>query len=322
MQAMAEDPYTLLGLPRDATTEAIRTAYRKLARKHHPDLNPGNAESEARFKAISSAHDLLSDADRRARFDRGEIDAQGNEVPRHAEAHGHDPAWRAYAESAAGQRYAGSGAGGNAWRADTFEDLFGHGAGERGRGGGFRLRGHDVSYRLAIAFLDALSGATQRLAMPEGRTLDVKVPPGTASGQVLRLAGLGAKGMGGGEPGDALIEIEVIPHPVFRRDGPHVRLELPITLTEAVLGARVTVPTPTGPVALAVPPRAESGQVLRLRGRGVPGQNNDTSRAGDLLVTLKLVQGPPDPALEAFLRDHKPPEGAPDPRAALFQPPS
>lgn len=308
---MAEDPYALLGLPRDASAEAIRTAYRKLARKHHPDLNPGNAEAEARFKAISTAHDLLSDPARRARFDKGEIDAQGNDVPRHAEAHGHDPAWRAYAESAAGQRYSG---GGGDWRADTFEDLFGHATGERGRNAGFRLRGHDVSYRLAISFLDALSGSTQRLAMPEGRTLDVKVPPGTATGQVLRLAGLGARGIGGGEPGDALIEIEVAPHPVFRRDGPHVRLELPITLTEAVLGARVTVPTPTGPVTLAVPPRAESGQVLRLRGRGVPGPN-----PGDLLVTLKLVQGPPDAELEAFLRDHKPPEGAPDPRAALFQ---
>jgi DnaJ-class molecular chaperone len=308
---MAEDPYTLLGVARDASPDAIRAAYRKLARQHHPDLNPGNAAAEARFKAIAAAHDLLSDADKRARFDRGEIDAHGQETPP-------QPRYRDYAESAQGRRYeaAGDAPGYGDWTAQTFEDLFG--AATRGRtreGTAFKLRGHDVAYALRVSFLDAVLGATTRLAMPDGRTLDVKVPPGTLSGQVLRLAGQGGPGLNGGPAGDALIEITVAPHAFFRRDGQTIRLDLPVTLHEAVLGARITVPTPAGPVSMSVPAGSDTGQVLRLRGRGVPAHGG--LPAGDLLATLSVVLGPPDPALADFLRDHARPD-APDPRAAML----
>ncbi len=293
------DLYATLGVPRDASAEDIRKAYRGLAKKHHPDLNPGNKTAEERFKAIASAYDILGDTDKRGRYDRGEIDAAG------AEARPESPSYRGYAEGAPGARYrqsagAGAGAGpggGEADLGDLFEDLF---AGTRDPRGAGPRRGRDQGYTLTIDFLDAVTGATKRLALPDGRGLDVRIPPGIEDGQTMRLRGQGSAGRQGGPGGDALIEIHVTPHRFFRREGRDVHLDLPITLAEAVLGGKIMVPTPTGPVSMAVPPRSDSGARLRLRGRGVAAHGGQP--AGDEFVTLKVVLGDADDALETFLR--------------------
>src|SRR5690349_12785219 len=209
-----QDPYTLLGVGRDAGEDDIRKAYRKLAKRYHPDLNPGDKEAEERFKEISGAHDLLSDPEKRARFDRGEIDAAGQERPDRSY-------YRSHAEGRQGGRYGGFGdweVGGGEAPAEDVEDLFSNFFGRGFRAGGregaaIRMRGPDRHYTLVVDFIDAVRGGMQRLSLPEGKTLDVAVPPGTEDGQVLRLRGQGAPGLGGGPPGDALIEIHVAPHP-------------------------------------------------------------------------------------------------------------
>ena len=308
---MAEDPYKTLGVARDASAGDVRRAYRKLAKQHHPDLNPGNKEAEERFKAASAANEILGDPDKRARFDRGEIDASGQERPPQP-----PPGWRSYAEAGPGARYSrGGGAPFDGEEMGEFADLFGmfgaRGAGMgggtgpgAGRGADTRMRGRDQRYSLTVDFLDAVRGATRRLTLPDGRTLDVGVPPGTEGGQTLRLRGQGDAGWNGGPDGDALIRIEVAEHPFFRRDGRDIRLDLPVSLREAVLGAKVSVPTPGGTVTLSVPAGSDTGRQLRLRGRGVPARGGE--EAGDLYATLRVVLGPPDPALQEFLR------GAPD----------
>ncbi len=298
-----DDPYKILGLARDASQDDVSRAYRTLAKKHHPDLNPGDPAAEERFKQVVGANELLSDPDKRARFDRGEIDAGGN--PRRPE-----PSYRDYAEGEAGRRYGRAGQQREEWTPEEFGDVFGSMFGERGfgdRGFGARAQrdagmpGADERYVLASEFLDAVQGATRRLTLPDGQTLDVKIPPGSLDGQVLRLRGKGAAGWNGGPPGDALIELRVGPHPVFTRDGQDIRLKLPISLSEAVLGGAVEVPTPGGTVRMRVPPHSDSGTELRLRGRGVPAHGE--LPAGDLYATLHVVVGKPDAALEAFLRN-------------------
>ena len=316
---MADDPYKVLGLARDATEEQIRRAYRKLAKKYHPDLNPGDREAEERFKAVSSANEILSDQDKRARYDRGEIDASGQERP----PPGPPPGWRGFAEGAEGARYAHAGAQGNTDSGvftEGLDDLFGQFFRDRARPGGqqggqtIRMRGRDELYGLEVAFLDAVQGATRRLTLPDGRTLDVRIPPGSEDGQTLRLRGQGGPGLNGGPAGDALIEIHVVPHPHLRRENNDIRLDLPVTLKEAVLGAKVPVPTPGGTVSLTIPAGSDTGRQLRLRGRGVPAHAGQV--AGDLYVTLRIQVGAPDPALEAFLRDWTPEHPA-DPRREL-----
>jgi DnaJ-class molecular chaperone len=305
-----EDPYVVLGVARDASPDDVRRAYRKLAKQHHPDLNPGNKVAEDRFKQVAAAHDLLSDPEQRARFDRGEIDAEGQQRP--------PPGARSYrdqAEGAAGRRYARE--GGTPWGEDNLDDLFGdmfRGGTRQGAGASRPTRGRDEQYTLPTAFLDAIRGATRRLTLPDGRTLDVKIPPGTEQGDVLRLRGQGAPGRQGAPAGDALIEIHLLPHPFYVRDGQDLRMTLPVTLPEAVLGGPVTVPTPAGPVTMTIPAGSDTGRELRLRGRGVPAHRG--LEAGNLYVTLSVVLGPPDPALEAFLRDWKP-VGRPDPRRSM-----
>lgn len=298
---MADDPYKVLGVARDATPEAIKQAYRKLARQHHPDLNPGKPEAEARFKAISAAHDLLSDPERRGRFDRGEIDAEGQEQR---------PAggYRHYAEEEAGERYRAHA------DADAFADIFADIFEARRRAESAPRRGHDAAYRLDVPFLAAVLGATEKLTLPDGHALSVKIPPGVTSGQILRLRGQGGPGRNGGPDGDALIELAVADHPLYRREGSDLHLDLPVTLKEAVLGGSVEVPTPAGPVRAKLPPRSDTGRQLRLRGRGVAA-HGDTP-AGDLLVTLRVVIGEADAALEAFLQGWTP-EHPVDPRAGL-----
>lgn len=298
---MAEDPYAALGVAKDASQDEIRKAYRKIAKTSHPDLNPGDPTAAERFKAAAGAYDLLKDAEKRARFDRGEIDASGQERPERR-------FYREYAEGPEASYHTSRGYEDFGDLGDVFGDLFGQRARGR-RAEGFVARGPDRHYTLEVGFLEAAKGATRRITLPEGGTLDVKIPEGLADGQVLRLRGKGGAGIGGGPAGDALVTVGVAPHPLFAREGNDILVELPISLDEAVLGGKVEVPTIGGRVAVSVPKGASSGQVLRLRGRGVKG--------GDQLVTLKIVAPPEiDAELEAFFRDWRE-RHAHDPRKGM-----
>jgi DnaJ-class molecular chaperone len=284
---LASDPYTVLGVKRDASQADIQKAYRRLAKKLHPDLNPGNKKAEEQFKDVATAYDLLADAAKRARFDRGEIDATGQERP--AQQFYRDYAGggeHAYSSDAGFQDFAGA--------EDIISEIFGR----QGRSN-VRRRGSDVQYHLALDFLDAINGGQQQLTLPNGSSLDVTIPPGIRSGQVLRLRGKGRPGLNGGPAGDALIEIEVRPHPVFKRKGNDIHVEQPIPLADAVLGGRISVPTPAGPVTMTVPKWSNTGTVLRLKGKGVP--RADKTR-GDEYVALKvMLPEKPDPELERLI---------------------
>jgi DnaJ-class molecular chaperone len=295
MAKAPQDPYELLGVKKTATEAELRTAYRKLAKQFHPDLNPGKPEAAERFARINAANELLSDKDKRARFDRGEIDAEGNErAPER-------PFYRDFAEAGGGHhRYAGGG-----MSADDLEDILAQAFGHARRGGpgagpraapGFDLRGADVRYTLTIDFLDAANGVTRRITLPDGRTLDVRIPAGVHDGHVLRLKGQGEPGIGQGPAGDALVEVSIAPHPYFVRQGDDIVVSLPVTIQEAVLGASLEVPTISGKVRLAIPPSSGTGTRLRLRGRGIAGR-------GHQYVDLRVVLPPgEEPALAAFLR--------------------
>lgn len=279
---MAEDLYSVLGVPKTASAGDITKAYRKLAKKLHPDLNPGDKAAEEKFKKITAAYDILGDAEKRGRYDRGEIDASGQERPQ-------QHYYREYAGGQDGARYRST-AGFEDIGAfsDLFGDLFGERGGMRegGRGGArFSMRGPDAQYRLEVDFLDAVNGTKTRITLPDGGTLDVAIPAGVTDGQVLRLKGKGGPGIGEGEPGDALIEISVRPHPVFKREGDDIIVEVPITFDEAVLGGKVEVPTIGGRVFATVPPGSNTGQMLRLKGRGI----KTKSGTGDQLVKLSVV---------------------------------
>lgn len=290
---MSDDPYSALGLARTATADEIKKAYKRIARESHPDLNPGDPKAADRFKAAAAAHDLLKDPEQRARFDRGEIDAAGQERPERR-------FYRDYAEGPEATYHTSRGYQDFGDFSDVFSDLFGEGrrsgAGSRsGTGSGFAMRGADQHYVLELGFLEAARGATRRITLPGGSTLDVKIPEGIADGQVIRLRGKGGEGQGGGAAGDALVTITVAAHPTFRREGNDIHLDLPVSIDEAILGAKVETPTIAGPVALSIPPGASSGRMLRLKGRGV--------RGGDQFVTLRvMVPAEPDPELQEFLR--------------------
>lgn len=307
-----DDPYKILGVPQDASQDAIRRAYRKLAKRHHPDLNPGNRKAEEIFKKVSAANELLSDPVKRGQFDRGEMDAAGHHcAPEHS--------YRRHAESDAGRRYRPEGAAPGGWSDDDFNDLFNSMFTDAQRAGGqSRNRNDDELYSLNTDFLDAVNGATNRLTLPNGRTLDVKIPPGTAEGQVLRLHDQGEQSDKSDLRGDVMIEIHVSPHRYFTRDGQDIRLELPVSLAEAVLGGPVNVPTPTGPVRMKIAPGSDSGTEFRLRGRGVPAHGS--LGAGHLYAKLRVVIGPPDAALEEFLRHWKPEPGV-SPRQTMEKAP-
>ena len=282
------DPYEVLDIDRTASPEDIKKVYRKLAKTLHPDLNPGDKAAEAKFKEVTAAYDLLSDADKRARFDAGEIDASGAERPQHRY-------YRDFAGEETGHRYASdAGFADFSDGEDAFAELL-----RRAQRARANQRGQDRHYRLPISFVESIAGGTKRLTLPEGGTLDVTIPAGLSNGQTLRLKGKGEPGSGTGGPGDALIEVEIMPDPLYRRDGDDIRLEIPISLTEAVLGGRIRVPTPTGDVMMGVPKGSNTGSVLRLRGKGAPKRGGGN---GDELVTLKVVlPREPDPDLEAFL---------------------
>jgi DnaJ-class molecular chaperone len=298
---LAGDPYVTLGVKKDATQDEIQKAYRRLAKKLHPDLNPGNKAAEEKFKELSAAYDLLNDPDKRARFDRGEIDASGTERPRqqYYRDFADQDGWSAYTSNAGFTDF-----GDYAGAEDILSEIFGRG-GRAGR----RRRGQDVHYHLDLSFLDAVNGGKQSIVLPDGTTLDVNIPPAVRDGQVLRLKGKGRAAAGDGPPGDALIEISVRPHPYFTRKGNDIYLDLPISLKEAVLGAKVKVPTPSGTVTAAVPKWSNTGRVLRLKGRGVP--RPDGSK-GDEYVTLKLMlPQKPDPELERFVAQWQPAADSP-----------
>jgi DnaJ-class molecular chaperone len=289
---MNQNPYELLGVKPDANQKEIQSAFRKLAKKFHPDLNPGDKRAETRFKDISAAYELLSDEEKRARFDRGEIDMTGAEqAPRNY--------YRDYASA--------SGPGGPYHNTSGFADFgdaddpFASFFSRRSGGAQFRAQGRDRQFSMEVDFLDAVNGAKKQVRLPDGPPLDVQIPAGTRDGQMLRLRGKGEPGIGGGPAGDALIDIRVRPHRFFTRDGDDIRLELPVSLSEAVLGGKVRVPTPSGPVNLTLPPYSNTGKVLRLKGKGVVRRGGEQ---GDVYVTLKIVlPDKPDDRLTAFVKD-------------------
>jgi|SRR5271165_498644 len=289
---MNQDLYALLGVKRTASNDEIRRAYRKLAKDLHPDQNKNDPKAEEQFKRVSAAFAVLGNPEKRKRYDAGEIDAMGNERT--------NPFYRDYAAGDAGR--GGYDAGGFNTGGSDFSDLFGDLFGRRGPGGAFTMRGMDYRYNLEISFLEAVNGTKKRVQFPDNETLDIQVPSGVETGQTLRLKHKGGPGAGRGEAGDALIELKVAPHPVFGRDGDNITLEVPITLNEAVLGARIEVPTIDGRVTVTVPKSASSGQVLRLRGKGV--KNSRSSSQGDQLITLKIVlPASVDSELERFMQD-------------------
>lgn len=286
------DPYSTLGVARSASEAEIKSAYRKLAKELHPDRNRDNPKAAEKFSAATNAYDLLSDKDKRARFDRGEIDADGN------------PAAPFGFGGGGGRGQSGGGFDtGGADFGDIFEGLFG-GAGRRGGGGGFGgfgrqappQKGANVTYRLAVQFIDAATLAPQRITLQDGKTIDLKLPAGVESGTQMRLSGKGQAGPGGA--GDAIVTIDVKPHAFFTRDGENVLLDLPITLNEAVSGGKVKVPTVDGPVMLGVPAGTASGKTLRLRGRGFTGKDG---QRGDQLVTLHIDVPADDPAIRSLV---------------------
>lgn len=287
------DPYKVLGVSRLATADEVKKAYRKLAKRLHPDLNPGDKKIETQFKEASAAYDLLSDPEKRRKFDRGELDENGN--PRAG-------------FQAGGPWGSARGGGGRARGAkdfgieidendEIFKDFFGF---SRGRSN-VRMRGADVTYRLEVDFLDAARGAKKRVSLSDGKTLEVGIPAGTESGSQLRLKAQGAAGQGGAANGDAFVEIVVRPHPYFERDGFDVLLECPITLQEAVLGGTIEIPTIDGRVALKVPIGSNSGTQLRLKGKGI--QNPKTKARGDQYVRFVItLPAKADAELEAAVK--------------------
>lgn len=291
-----QDPYQTLGVSRSASTAEIRKAFHKLAKANHPDVNPGNKAAEERFKRASAAFDILGDPEKKARFDRGEIDGDGREAPKGFTGGG--------PFSGRPGRKA-QGAGGPFQGAD-FEDILSEIMGGRaGAGFGARgpMKGEDLRLRLEIELEEAIKGGPKRISLPTGQTLDLTLPAGAKDEQVLRLRGKGAPGRQGGPAGDALIELVVKPHPVFRREpgSADLTMDLPVSVPDAVLGARVDAPTPEGFVALTIPPRSNSGQMLRLKGKGAFAADG---RRGDLLARLVIMlPDAPDEALVRFASD-------------------
>ncbi|MGO8738287.1 DnaJ C-terminal domain-containing protein [Rhodoblastus sp.] len=285
---MSADPYVTLGVDKSASQDDIQKAYRRLAKKLHPDLNPGNKQAEERFKDVTVAYDILGDAEKRAKFDRGEIDASGAERPAHRYYRDFSDGASPYASDAGYQDFGDAD--------DILSQMFARG----GRARAY-MRGADIRYRLELDFLEALNGGERQVVLPDGAALDVKIPAGTREGQVLRLRGKGRAGLGDGPPGDALIEIEVRPHRLFTRKGDDIHLDLAISLREAVLGGEVIAPTPTGKVMMKVPKWTNTGAVLRLKGKGA---RRLDGTSGDEFVTLKIVlPEKPDPELEKFVAD-------------------
>jgi DnaJ-class molecular chaperone len=298
--ALAQDPYQELGVARSASADELRKSFRKHAKELHPDKNPGDKKAEERFKRVSAAFDILGDAEKRKKFDRGEIDADGRET------------MRGFGGGFGGHPGAGQGGYQNGYQGAHFEgvdlndilgDVFGRGGGAQrgggfgGFGGGFQSRGADVRAELDIELEDAIRGGKKRISFSDGRVIDVNFHKGSVDGQTLRLKGQGQQGRGG--QGDALIELRIRPHPIYRREGDSLIMDLPVSVPDAVLGGKVEAPTPDGTVSLTIPKHSNSGNTLRLKGRGFP--DGRSGKRGDLLARLvvTLPEGT-DPELEAF----------------------
>ena len=292
---MAGDPYKELGVSKSASADEIKKAFRKLAKELHPDKNPGDKTSEERFKRITAAFDLVGDAEKRAKYDRGEIDADGREQHRGFSGGG---------RGGPGGGFAGFGGSGNR---GGFEDIdlsdlfagFGGGGGGGGRAGGFGSgKGQDIRATLEVSLEEVISGTTRRIQFSDGRMVDVAIPKGASDGQVIRLRGQGAPGRV--QSGDAMIELRIMPHSLYRRDGADLHMDLPVSVPDAVLGGKVQVPTPEGKVMMSIPKGSNSGKILRLKGRGA----TQDGKRGDLLAKLMvtLPEGD-DEHLERFAED-------------------
>jgi DnaJ-class molecular chaperone len=280
------DPYTILGVSRSASEKDIKSAYRRLAKELHPDRNQGKPDAAEKFGQITSAYDLLSDKDKRAQFDRGEIDGDGNPAAPFGFGGGGGGGQGGFRHDGFEGFAARPGDGAGPDLGDLFEGLFGgRGGASSGFGGrrGAPPRGANVAYRLVVPFIDAATRAPQRITLKDGKTIDLKLPAGVESGQQVRLAGKGDPGPGGA--GDAMVTLELGAHPVFERDGDNIRIDVPITLDEAVGGARIKVPTVDGAVMLTVAPGTTGGKTLRLKGKGFSRKDGER---GDQLVTLQI----------------------------------
>ena len=309
------DPYDVLGVSRKATEAEIKKAFRALAKKHHPDTHANDPKAVKRFQEISAAYELLGDKEKRAQFDRGEIDANGqpkgfDQGFRPGGGSGGFEGMRGRAGKAGPQGYEFQWSGGEGLNAeDIFADLFSGGGRRRAQ----PRKGADIQLQTTVTLQEAANGGLRRVIAGDGRELEVRIPAGVTDGQQIRLRGQGAPGERSGPAGDALIEIAIAPHPYFERDGRDLRMDLPISLKEAIEGAKVQAPTLTGPVSVTVPPHSNSGRVLRLKGKGLPAPGGDSP--GDLYARL-IVTLPetPDPKLDAFARSWEYPY---DPRARL-----
>ena len=270
-----KNPYKTLGLSASATQDEIKAAYRKLAKKHHPDLNPTNKANEERFKEISAAYDLLENPEKRAKFDSGELDEQS-----------------AYSQPQ-GRTYRGF----EGMDEDIFSSLFG---GARGRRSAFSMPGEDQVFKLEVAFIESILGSEKKITLPNGKSLQTKIPPGVVSGQKLRLQGQGGAGMGGAPAGDLYLELMVQPSEFFRRNENNIETSLPVSLSQALLGAELSVATVDGSVVLKIPPHSNTGTKLRIRGKGVPYNKG----RGDHIVELKvMLPAQPDAELDAFVKE-------------------
>jgi DnaJ-class molecular chaperone len=304
---MMRDPYTVLGVKRDASADDIKRAYRRLAKAHHPDRNKDDPKAQERFSELNSAYEILGEAEKRKAFDHGEIDAEGK--PRATMHPGFDPG----GGGAGGFRFdfggGGGGGGGRADPRDIFSDLFSkfETGGARGPAGGRSRQGspippgEDLETEVAIPLETVAKGGNARVMLADGRTVEIKVPQGVASGKVMRLKGQGNPSPFGGPPGDALVTLRYARHARFTVDGADLRAAIPVPIRTAVLGDEIRVPTLEGEVAMTVPPWTSGGKTLRLRGKGLP--LND--RTGDLYVTLQIDLGPHDPEVEGFFRRRK-----------------
>lgn len=335
------DPYDVLGIGRSASEAEIKRAYRKLAKQHHPDRHGGDPKAQAKFAELNTANEILGDKDKRAQFDRGEIDAEGK--PRFQGFEGFragpgGPGGQRGFENIDPQAFAdifsglGRGAGGGArtFRFSTGpggsrgfeaggseEDLLSSilgGLGGRGRSGPVGAPGADIRAEVAVTLEDIAAGRRPKVTLPSGKTVALTLPKGVADGQAIRLQGQGQASMSGGPPGDALVTVRFVPHPLFKPEGSDLRLDLPVRLDEAVLGAKIPVPTLSGKVQVTIPPHSSSGRVLRLKGKGLPSQRAH----GDLLVSPRIVlPDGRDPELEGLMRRWRE-EGRPSPRGSAF----
>ena len=310
------DPYEILGVPKSASEADIKKAFRTLAKKHHPDKHAGDAGAQKKFQEISAAYDILGDKDKRAQFDAGAIGADGN-------ARGFDPRQGGFRQ---GSPFGFGAGGGNkdfhfsfddtpGGEGASFQDIFASmmGGGRRGGGQAGAARGQDFSAAVTVALAEAVAGGTRRVVLQNGEQIDVKIPVGVKDGQSIRVKGRGGAGRGGGPAGDVLLQVSVAPHPFITRDGNDLRMDLPVTLKEAVAGGKVPVPTLSGTLSLSVPPGANTGTTLRLKGKGVPAHGG--AEAGDLYVRLAVtLPDKPDAALKAFVEGW---EAGYDPRSKL-----